>query len=100
MNLANFAWDRLETASPDDPLRVLSSACMAGRPTGWDGSEWPHALVSRLLALPSVAALPFCPEDLFLGTPRPLTSIYGGDGRDVLAGRARVLDTEGRDCTA
>ena len=36
--------------------------------------------------------LPFCPEQHALGTPRSMPDIHGGDGVDVLAGRARVLD--------
>jgi uncharacterized protein YbbK (DUF523 family) len=35
-----------------------------------------------------------------LGTPRPAAEIVGGDGHDVLAGRARVITEEGRDVTA
>jgi uncharacterized protein YbbK (DUF523 family) len=42
-----------------------------------------------------------CPEvDGGLGTPRPPAEILGGDGGDVLAGRARVITADGRDVTA
>src|SRR5690606_33865738 len=34
-----------------------------------------------------------------LGTPRTLPATHGGDGFDVLRGRARVLDEHGRDLT-
>jgi uncharacterized protein YbbK (DUF523 family) len=44
-------------------------------------------------------ALPFCPEQHALGTPRTMPDIHGGDGFDVLAGRAKVLDEHGRDLT-
>jgi uncharacterized protein YbbK (DUF523 family) len=41
-----------------------------------------------------------CPEDEGgLGTPRPASEIVGGDGADVLAGRAGVLTKEGREVT-
>ena len=41
-----------------------------------------------------------CPEvDGGLGTPRPAAEITGGDGADVLAGRARVVTRDGRDVT-
>lgn len=41
-----------------------------------------------------------CPEeDGGLGTPRPAAEIVGGDGHDVLAGRARVVTRAGRDVT-
>lgn len=41
-----------------------------------------------------------CPEvDGGLGTPRPPAEIRGGDGRDVLEGRARVVTQAGEDVT-
>jgi uncharacterized protein YbbK (DUF523 family) len=41
-----------------------------------------------------------CPEvDGGLGTPRPPAEIVGGDGADVLRGRARVITDEGVDVT-
>ena len=46
------------------------------------------------------AVLPICPEELGgLPTPRTPSDIVGGDGFDVLDGRARVLDREGSDVT-
>jgi len=45
-------------------------------------------------------ALPVCPEKLGgLPMPRPPAEIQGGDGRDVLEGRARVVNREGMDVT-
>jgi uncharacterized protein YbbK (DUF523 family) len=42
-----------------------------------------------------------CPEDEGgLGTPRPAAEIVGGDGSDVLDGRAEVRTREGADVTA
>jgi uncharacterized protein YbbK (DUF523 family) len=52
-----------------------------------------------LLALPNVRAVEFCPEDFAFGTPRATPNIHGGDGHDVLDGRARVLTDGGADCT-
>jgi uncharacterized protein YbbK (DUF523 family) len=41
-----------------------------------------------------------CPEvDGGLGTPRPPAEIVGGSGEDVLAGRARVVTSDGADVT-
>lgn len=48
---------------------------------------------------PLVEAVPFCPEDFTLGTPRDLPDIHGGDGFAVWQGKARVLDSTGGDCT-
>jgi uncharacterized protein YbbK (DUF523 family) len=45
--------------------------------------------------------LPVCPEVLGgLPIPRPPAEIQGGDGDDVLEGRVRVVNTEGKDVTA
>ena len=97
--LAGLSWERVRSATVQDPLRVLVSACLVGHTTGWDGLAYTAPLVVRLTRCERVAALPFCPEDGVLGTPRALTTIHRGDGRDVVAGRARVWDTDGQDRT-
>jgi len=44
--------------------------------------------------------IPVCPEQLGgLSTPRERSILTGGDGRDVLAGTARVITESGRDVT-
>lgn len=81
---------------PDGPLLV--SACLLGEPCRYDGGACPcppliDAVRDRLV-------VPVCPETLGgLRRPRPPAEIAGGDGEDVLAGRARVLDKDGRDVT-
>jgi uncharacterized protein YbbK (DUF523 family) len=83
-----------------EPWPVLFSGCLAGLRCGVDGSDnGPHPLMTRLLALPTIRPVPFCPEDLALGTPRGLPDLHGGDGFDALDGRARVLLDDGRDVT-
>lgn len=99
MHLAPLDWKRVAAATPSDPLRVLTSACLVGRPTGWQGTAYTDELVLRLTHAARVRPLSFCPEEPGLGTPRPFTTIHGGDGFAVLDGRARVIDTDGRDCT-
>lgn len=96
---AGFDWTRLETVTAADPLRVLFSACVLGHATGWEGDAYTEPLAVRLAGLANVKATHFCPENATLGTPRPLTTLHDGNGRDVLAGRARVLETTGRDVT-
>lgn len=96
---AGFDWSRVVRATADDPLRVMFSACLLGHATGWEGGAYTESLAVRLAGLPAVRAIAFCPENATLGTPRPLTTLYDGHGRDVLAGRARVLETTGRDVT-
>jgi uncharacterized protein YbbK (DUF523 family) len=77
---------------------VLVSACLAGRACRFDGSDNKDDLVARLVA--QGRAVLVCPEvDGGLGTPRPQAEIVGGDGADVLAGRARVVNVDGQDVT-
>lgn len=74
------------------------SACLAGRACRFDGSANPDDVVGQLVA--DGRAVLVCPEvDGGLGTPRPPAEIVGGDGADVLAGRARVITREGADVT-
>jgi uncharacterized protein YbbK (DUF523 family) len=80
------------------PPRVLASACLAGRPCRFDGSSNLDGWVARLVA--EGRAVLVCPEvEGGLGTPRARAEIVGGDGKDVLDGRARVVTFEGRDVT-
>ena len=47
-----------------------------------------------------IELVPFCPEQMGgLSTPRPASNIIGGEGIDVIMGRAKVVNTEGRDVT-
>jgi uncharacterized protein YbbK (DUF523 family) len=92
------AWPR---CTPDRPLKVLVSGCLVGAACGTDGSSYgaPYSTTERLLQLPAVQAIPFCPEDFAFGTPREVPDIHGGDGFDVLDGHARVLSSAGLDWT-
>lgn len=77
---------------------MVVSACLAGRACRYDGSANAHDVVRGLVA--SARAVAVCPEaDGGLPTPRPPAEIVGGDGSDVLAGRARVVTRDGRDVT-
>lgn len=90
----------LRTPTIDDPWRVLVSGCLYGWPCGVDGTSYgAHAQIAALIALPTVRAVPFCPEQHALGTPRSMPDIHGGDGFAVLDGRARILDEHGVDLT-
>jgi uncharacterized protein YbbK (DUF523 family) len=93
--------DRLRAPTAADPWRVLLSGCMAGWGCGIDGTDYGMgAAASGFAALPTLRFLPFCPEKHALGVPRTMPDIHGGDGFDVLAGRAKVLDEKGADLTA
>jgi len=77
----------------------LVSACLVGIPCQYDGGSCPDDQIQDLAAQGGV--LPFCPEvGGGLPTPRPPAEIQGGDGHDVLEGRARVVNIEGKDVTA
>lgn len=78
---------------------ILVSACLAGVRCRYHGGS---SCSERIRALVEEGkAIPVCPEELGgLSTPRPRAEVEMGDGTDVLAGRARVLDEHGRDVTA
>ena len=78
--------------------KVAASACLLGYCCRYDGRTSPsEALVTRAV---KEAMLPICPEELGgLPTPRTPCELHGGDGFDVLEGRARVVDLEGNDVT-
>lgn len=81
---------------PEGP--ILVSACLAGRACRFDGTGSHEDTVTALVA--EGRAVLVCPEvDGGLGTPRPAAEIQGGDGADVIAGRARVVTGEGDDVT-
>jgi uncharacterized protein YbbK (DUF523 family) len=81
---------------------ILVSACLVGQHTRYDAN---HALNPELTEyLQGRAHLALCPELLAgLGVPRAPVKIQGGrqgqEGRDVLQGRAKVIDSQGRDLT-
>ncbi len=92
--------DSLREPTAQEPWRVLVSGCLAGWGCGVDGGDYGFGVkFHELLALPTLRVLPFCPEQHALGTPRTMPDIHGGDGFDVIAGLARVVDEHGRDLT-
>lgn len=100
MSARSDAVDRMPDPTPQAPWVVLLSGCLAGMPVRTDGTPaTAHALLAALRASPLVRVVSYCPEDVALGTPRGMPDIHGGDGFDVLAGRARVRLDDGRDVT-
>ena len=92
--------DNLREPTAAEPWRVLVSGCLAGWQCGVDGSDYGLGVkLGDLARLPTFRALPFCPEQHSLGTPRAMPDIHGGDGVDVIAGRAKVFDEHGVDLT-
>ncbi|MFJ5718794.1 DUF523 domain-containing protein [Streptomyces sp. NPDC093149] len=77
---------------------VLVSACLHGVPCRFDGRAKTSAAVAGSLG--DRRPVVFCPEVAAgLPTPRRPAEIVGGDGHDVLDGRARVVDDTGHDVT-
>ncbi len=76
----------------------LVSACLMGLKTRYDGKVMPSAAYRKIVK--GGVCIPVCPEQLGgLSTPRTAADLVGGDGHDVLAGRARVLTRTGEDVT-
>ena len=75
---------------------VLVSACLAGLRTRYDGRVVEQRGV--LERLKGCVWIPVCPEQFGgLPTPRCPADIRGGNGDDVLDGKARVVDSDGVD---
>lgn len=88
----------LRTASEEDPLRILCSACLTGVTCGYDGTaNGTYPSVLKLLQYKTVQLTRFCPEEFVFGSPREMCDIHGGTGFDVLTGNARVLSESGKD---
>ena len=78
---------------------IMISACLLGIHCRYDGRH--SACLDLVDFVASRCFMPFCPEQLGgLPTPRAAASIIGGDGRDILSGSARLVDSEGKDVTA
>lgn len=96
---SSFFTDR-PRPSAEKPLVVMLSACLGGVGCGVDGStNGDHAALRSWLVRPEVRLVKFCPEDFSFGTPRMTPDSHGGNGFDVLDGRARSLAEDGSDWT-
>lgn len=78
---------------------IVVSACLAGCACRYDKKDNRRDWIEQLVR--EGKAIPLCPEQLGgLPTPRRPAEICGGEGRDVLDGKACVLDDKGRDVTS
>ena len=90
----------IPTPTIDNPLPVLFSACLTGVTCGFDGTAYGnYPQVIDLIKYKNLKPVKFCPENASFGTPRDLCDIHGGDGMDVLNGKARVYTEDGTDWT-
>jgi len=79
-------------------IEYVVSACLAGVPCRWNGKAKTNQKILDLFV--SGKAIAICPEVMVgLGIPRPACEIIGGEGSDVLFGKAKILDKSGRDHT-
>lgn len=77
---------------------ILISGCLLGINCKYSGGNNFSQKLMELIK--NKKTIPICPEQLGgLTTPRPPAEIQEGDGEAVLAGRAKVLTTGGRDVT-
>jgi uncharacterized protein YbbK (DUF523 family) len=78
---------------------IIVSACLAGINCRYDGGNSSSSKIREMVK--QGKALPVCPEQLGgLPTPRVPSEIIGGDGKDVLAGSAGVINLAGENVTA
>lgn len=85
---------------PTQPLRIIVSACLTGAQVVDDGSaRLRHPLIVELLSWPNVESIAFCPEHASFGTPRSTPNCVGGNGYDVLDGKASFMSHDGDDWT-
>ncbi|WP_342581113.1 DUF523 domain-containing protein [Ureibacillus sp. FSL W7-1570] len=77
---------------------ILVSSCLAGLKVRYNGTHCLDEKVAKLIEEKKAVAV--CPEVLGgLSTPREPAEIIGGDGNDVLDGKAKVLTENGKDVT-
>jgi uncharacterized protein YbbK (DUF523 family) len=76
----------------------LVSACLLGLKSRYDGKAIPSDACRKAIA--GEICIPVCPEQLGgLATPRVAAELVGGDGYDVLSGKARLITREDLDVT-
>ena len=79
---------------------AIVSACLLGINCRYDGGNALDVRLVEAVRRGDIVPIPVCPEQLSgMPTPRSRCEIVGGDGFDVLNGKARVLDEHGRDVT-
>lgn len=78
---------------------ILVSSCLAGLKVRYDGKDCLYTEIQRLTDEKNAETI--CPEVVGgLSIPRKPAEIVGGDGYDVLDGKAKVINTSGEDVTA
>lgn len=79
--------------------KIVISACLIGEKCRYNGLDSKSQAVMNRFEEGSLIQI--CPEQMGgLSTPRPAAEIVGGDGADVIDGKARVITVDGEDKTA
>jgi len=77
---------------------ILISSCLAGLKVRYNGTDSLDERIQKLVL--ENKAVTVCPELMGgFSTPREPAEIVGGDGEDVLDGKARVVEKSGLDVT-
>ena len=78
---------------------IIVSGCLAGIACRYDGKAKENKKIAQLVK--EKKALTACPECMGgLKSPKEPSEIVGGDGYDVLDGKAKVISRDGKDVTA
>jgi uncharacterized protein YbbK (DUF523 family) len=79
-------------------LPILISSCLLGIKCRYDGG---HSRAEEIIQkAQEIQFIPICPEQLGgLTTPRASSYIVKGDGKGVISGHARVINSLGKDVT-
>ncbi len=90
---------QIKESFPSKDFPILISSCLLGIHCRYDGRE--SGCPSLIDFASSAHIIPICPEQMGgLPTPRPPARIVGGDGGDVIAGKAKVINSLGEEVTA
>ena len=80
-------------------VKIGVSSCLLGNKCNFDGNDLLSTFVKKLSENKKIELVPFCPEDAVFGTPRANLRIVGGEGDDVLDGKATVIDQNEKNVT-
>lgn len=80
-------------------IKIGVSSCLLGTKCNFNGKDLLSSFIETLKESNQIEFVPFCPEDSIFSTPRPNLRIVGGDGFDVLDGKALVINEFGKDVT-
>ena len=79
-------------------IKQCMSSCLVGVPCRYNGKSKVYQKSCDIYLKGNTLLI--CPEIMAgLPTPRPACEIVGGDGADVLRGKAKIIDKDGNDYT-